>query len=170
LKNKIAFFFDRDGVLNYDKGYVYKIKDFRWLSGAKKSILFLNRHNFLVIVITNQSGIARKYFKIRDLKKLHNYMNRDLSLINAKINKFYYCPYHPSFKTYRRYKNFRKPNPGMILAAIKYYNLKKKNCYFIGDKKSDKLAAARSKIKFYFKKKSSLFLQIKKIVKKINYK
>lgn len=164
-KNNTTFFFDRDGVLNKDKGYVYLYKDFEWLSGSKKAIQFLNKKKSLVVVITNQSGIARGYYKIKDLRKLHNLINRDLQKINAKIDRFYFCPYHPLFKSYKKYKNLRKPKPGMILKAIKDFKLKKSNCVFIGDKKSDLLAAKTANIKFYYKsKKKNLYQQVKHIL------
>ena len=88
-------FFDRDGVLNIDKGYVYKPKDFEWIDGSIKTIKYLNDKDYLVIVITNQAGIGRGYYEESDVNKLHKFMNLELLQYNALINDFFYSPYHP---------------------------------------------------------------------------
>ena len=75
---KKAVFFDRDGVLNQDNGYTHRVEDLVWIKGAKKSIKFLKDNGFLVIVITNQSGVSRVYFFEKDVKKLHRFMNLQL--------------------------------------------------------------------------------------------
>ncbi len=164
-KHRKAFFLDRDGVLNKDIGYISNIKQFIWLKGSKKAIKLLNENNYIVIVITNQAGIAKGYIKISELRLLHNLINIQLSKNNAKINKFYFCPYHPQgvIKKYRKKSFDRKPNPGMLVKAIKHYKLDKKNCYFIGDRRKDQIAANKAKIKFEFRK-NNLFDQVKKII------
>ncbi len=166
-KNKKAFFLDRDGVINKDIGYVSNIRDFKWLKGSKKAIKFLNDHKYLVVVITNQAGIAKGHIKISELATLHKSINLQLSKNNAKINRFYFCPYHPNgiIKKYKKKSFDRKPNPGMLLKAIKHYKLEKKNCIFIGDRRKDQIAAKKAKIRFEYRKEN-LFNQVYKIISK----
>ena len=83
---KKCFFLDRDGVINKDIGYVYKISDFKFYSKIGKGIKYLNENNFIVIIITNQSGIGRKYFNIQKLKILHNYMKKIIKKDGGKIH------------------------------------------------------------------------------------
>ena len=87
---KPAVFFDRDGVLNVEKGYVYKISDFEWMKGAKEAIKYLNEADYLVFVVTNQSGISRNYYSEQDVLELHQYMANELSKVNARIDEFFY--------------------------------------------------------------------------------
>ena len=165
-----CFFFDRDGVLNKNYGYVYKIENLKWLKGAIDAIKFLNRNKIKVIVITNQSGIARGYFSEKELQTFHRNMNRELLKHNAKIDSFFYCPNHPNgkIKKYRKISNLRKPDNGMLLKAIKKYKLKSSECFMIGDEKKDFLSSQKTKIDFEYKKKQSLYNQVKKIVGKHN--
>ena len=90
-----CFFFDRDGVLIKDYGYFFNKSKIKWLKGAINSIKILKRKKIKVIVITNQSGIARGFFDENDLNKFHKQMNLELKKKNAKIDKFYFCPFHP---------------------------------------------------------------------------
>jgi D-glycero-D-manno-heptose 1,7-bisphosphate phosphatase len=162
FKNK-AIFFDRDGVINYDYGYVHKICDFKWITGAKKIIKYLSKKNFLLIVITNQSGIAKGFYSIKDVRILHNYINEELSKISCKIHSFYFCPHHPRAKIKRFKKRCfcRKPGNLLIIKAIKKYKISIKDSYMIGDKKSDYLAAKKSNLKFIYINQKSFFNQIK---------
>ena len=165
-----CFFFDRDGVLIKNYGYVHEIKKLKWLKGTIKAIKFLNKKKIKVIVITNQSGVARGFFTEKDLKIFHEHLNNQLSKFNAKINDFFYCPYHPNanIKKYKKKSILRKPNNGMLLNALSKYKLKPSECYMIGDKKKDFLSSAKTKIKFQYKKKFSLEKQVKIIVNKKN--
>ena len=153
-----AVLFDRDGVLNKDKGYIYRKKDFDILNGVFSGIKNLNEKKYIVIVITNQSGIGRGLYSENDLEKLHLFFNKKLRERNANIDYFYYCPYHKDagIGKYRKDSFDRKPNPGMILKAIKHFNLNKEKCFMIGDKLTDKQAAIKAKIKFFYKKNISL--------------
>ena len=95
--NKIysrCIFLDRDGVLNTDKGYVGFLKDFEWTPSAIKAIRYLNKKNYNIFVISNQSGIARGFFKEKDVENLHSYMRNFLLKEKLYINKIYFCPYH----------------------------------------------------------------------------
>ena len=95
-KIKIAFL-DRDGVLNSSKinnGYVGFIKNFKWIKGAKKTIKFLKSKNYKVVIVSNQSGVSRGYFSIKDVYKLHRYMKIELKKMGTNIDKIFFCPYH----------------------------------------------------------------------------
>ena len=146
FEKKRAVFFDRDGTLNVDVDYLHEIEKFRWIDGAKESIKFCNENNFLAIVVTNQSGIARGFFTENDVKKLHKFMQTDLEKIGAHIDGFYYCPHHPEAKIerYRRECDCRKPKPGMILRACKDFNIDKEHSFLIGDSPRDVESAERA--------------------------
>ena len=88
LKNK-ALFLDRDGVINKNFGYVFSMKNFVWLKNVKKAIKYAYIKKYLIIVVTNQSGIARGYCSENDVKKLHNEINKELKIINCKIHDFF---------------------------------------------------------------------------------
>ena len=165
-----CFFFDRDGVLIKNYGYVYEIEKLKFLKGAINAIKLLNKNKIKVIVITNQSGIARGYFSEKKLLLFHKNINKILMKFNAKFDDFYYCPYHPSAKVekYKKITNLRKPGNGMLLNAIKKYKLKPADCFMIGDEKKDFLSSTKTKINFQYKKNYSLDKQIKKIISKNN--
>ncbi len=144
---RTAVFFDRDGVLNVDYGYVGELERFEWIPGARQAIAAVNRAGRLAIVITNQSGVARGMFSEADMNRLHAAMQADLATIGARIDAFYICPYHadalvPAF----RHPDHpdRKPNPGMILRAIADWDIDPNRSMLIGDKESDMEAARRA--------------------------
>ncbi len=165
---KKCIFFDRDNTLIIDEGYTYKTSDLIWKNGAIKAIKYLNKLNYLVIVITNQSGVARGYFKEKDVLNFHNYMDKKLKENQAFIDDFFYCPFHENakIKKYRKKSIDRKPNNGMIKKAVSKWNIDTQKSYFIGDSDNDKSAAIKSKIKFLnISKEKNLFKFIKKIIK-----
>jgi len=165
-----CIFFDRDGVIIKNYGYVYEIEKVKWLKGAIKAIQFLNKKKIKVILITNQSGVARGYFSEKEVKKFHYNMNRILKKTKTRIDDFFYCPYHPSgkIKKYKKKSNLRKPGNGMLIRALKKYKLKPNECFMIGDQKKDFKSALKTNILFEYKKKTSLEYQVKKIVQEIN--
>ena len=134
-----AIFFDRDGVLNEEVGYLYKIEKFKWIDGAKQAIKFCNDKNFLVIIVTNQGGIARGLYTEDDVKILHEFMQEDLRKIDAHIDAFYFCPHHPEGKIFEYAKicDCRKPKPGMIVKAAEDFEIDLKNSYLVGDAQRD---------------------------------
>jgi D-glycero-D-manno-heptose 1,7-bisphosphate phosphatase len=160
-------FLDRDGVINQDKGYISKISDFKIYPGVGKAISLLNKKNYLVIIITNQSGIGRGLIKIKELKNIHNYLRKKIKKYGGKIDDIFYCPFHPEFGKgkYKKKSNDRKPGDGMIKKAIKKWKINTKTSFMIGDKISDKQAAKKAKIKFFYKKEKNLNTQIKNILK-----
>ena len=134
-----AGFFDRDGTLNVDKDYLYRIEDFEWLEDAPKAIRWANERGLLVIVITNQSGVARGYFAEEDVRRLHDWMNKDLARFGAHIDAFYYCPHLPngSVAAYAKECNCRKPKPGLIERACADFDIDREASLLIGDKPRD---------------------------------
>lgn len=132
--NNRALFLDRDGVINVEKNYVYRISDFEF----NKGIFRLCRHyqdlNYKIFIVTNQSGIARGYYTIEDLITLHKWMLSCFLKKKITIHKIYFCPHHPK---YDLDCDCRKPSPGMILQAKKEYKLDLSNSILIGDRKSD---------------------------------
>ena len=164
-KIKKACFLDRDGVLNEDIGYLHKSEDFKWIDGAVEAIKLLKKNNFLVIVITNQSGISRGYFDSKDVTNLHEWMNKILKKEDIQINDFFFSGDLPNNNPESR----RKPSPKMINEAVEKYKLDKTRCFMIGDKLSDLEAAKNAQIKGFLFNKSNLKNFIEKILDKINF-
>lgn len=146
-----AVFLDRDGVLNVDKGYLYRSEDFEWIPGAIAAVKRLNDLGYLVFVVTNQSGVARGYYGEEDVAKLHEWINGELGKRGARIDKFYYCPHYTEGKAlqYVTACQCRKPLPGLILAAFAEWDIDKARSFLIGDKDSDVAAATAAGIEGY---------------------
>ncbi len=136
---KQAVFLDRDGVICEDKHYIHRKEDFILLSGVAEAIRLLNQQGYRVIVVTNQSGIARGLYSFQVMESLHEHMLKLLSKEKASIDKIYCCPHHPRgvIQEYRRSCPCRKPSPGMLYQAQKDFNLDLSTCYLVGDKTTD---------------------------------
>ena len=134
-----AVFFDRDGVLNIDTINLYKIEDWVWIDGAREAIKFCNDAGYLVILITNQSGIARGLFTEDDVDKLHDFVNAELKKVGAHLDGVYVCPHHVegTVEPYNVECDCRKPKPGLILRACEDFDIDPKQSYMIGDKQRD---------------------------------
>lgn len=134
-----AMILDRDGTINVDKNYLYKSEDFEFIPGAPEAIKRFNDMNYLVIVISNQSGIARGYFTEEDLLVLHKYMDEELEKYGAHIDDYYYCPHLPDapVEKYRIDCNCRKPKTGLLEQAIQKYNIDLANSWVVGDRTRD---------------------------------
>ena len=159
---KPAAFLDRDGVINEEKGYVYKVDDFEWIDGAKESIKYLNDNNYYVFVVTNQSGIARGYYSERDVILLHDYINNELKKLEAHIDEFFISPYHPSnVNEYLHLSHLRKPETGMLDLALRKWSIDKSRSFLIGDKATDIECAAKFRIKGHLFKNRNLLDFIK---------
>lgn len=143
MKQRPAVFFDRDGVLNVDKGYAYQPEQIEWIQGAPEAIRYFNEQGCLVFVVTNQSGVARGYYNEEDVRKLHAWMNRELAKQGARIDAFYHCPHHPegSLAEFRQECDCRKPKPGMLVTALAEWPVDKTASFLVGDKPSDVEAA-----------------------------
>lgn len=142
MPNK-AIFFDRDDTLNVDVHYLHDPADFVWIEGAIAAIRWANTHGYLVIVVTNQSGIARGYYDEDAVRHLHDWMNAELAAHGAHIDAFYYCPHHTegSVPAYVKQCDCRKPTPGMILRAIVEHDIDPAASFLFGDAASDVTAA-----------------------------
>ena len=137
-----ALFLDRDGIINVDSGYVYKIEDFKFTSGIFKTLLALQAKGFLLIIVTNQSGIARGYYTEEDYRNLTIHMMEKLAKKGISIKGVYHCPHAPDEGC-----RCRKPRSGMFKAAQKEFKLDMKNSWMIGDKESDMKAAVNAGVK-----------------------
>jgi D-glycero-D-manno-heptose 1,7-bisphosphate phosphatase len=145
-----ALFLDRDGVLNVDQGYVHRWEDFHWISGAREAVAAFNRAGWLVIVVTNQSGVGRGYYSEDDMHALHARMAEELAEAGARIDAFYFCPHHPdAAEAHYRHPDppDRKPNPGMLLRAFEDFPIDRARSLMVGDKGSDMEAARRAGIR-----------------------
>ena len=142
MPNK-AIFFDRDGTLNVDVDYLCAPEKFVWTEGAVAAIRWANEHGYLVIVVTNQSGVARGYYDEAAVLRLHDWMNAQLTKFGAHIDAFYYCPHHPeaAVPAYRKPCDCRKPAPGMILRAIAAHGIDPAASFLFGDGARDVAAA-----------------------------
>jgi len=140
-----AVFLDRDGTINVDKHYVYKIDDFEFIDGVPEMIKRFNDDGYKVIVISNQSGVARGFYTIADVEKLHRYIDGELAKIGAKIDAYYICPHHPDFTGVCE---CRKPKTGLVERAIKDFDIDVSQSLFVGDKESDRECARQIGIKF----------------------
>jgi histidinol-phosphate phosphatase family protein len=127
-----AVFIDRDGTIARDVPYCSRPEDFELLPGAAEGIRTLNQHGFKVIVVTNQSGIARGYFTEEMLTQIHQKMLRELAKHGAHIDAIYYCPHHPDDGC-----DCRKPRPKLVLQAAEELNIDLSQSYIIGDSEMD---------------------------------
>jgi len=139
-----AAFLDRDGVLNVDRGYVYQPEALEWIAGAPQAVRLLNEAGFAVIVVTNQSGIARGKYTEADMHAFHAVMQQRLRAEGAHIDAFYFCPHHPdgSVVALAIPCDCRKPGTGMLEQAAREWPLDLRRSFLIGDKDSDMTAAA----------------------------
>lgn len=148
-RRRPTIYFDRDGVLNHDHGYTHRIEDFQWMPGAIEAIKLFNDRGWLVIVVTNQAGIARGYYDDSAVEQLHVWMLAQLRSYGAHVDAFYYCPHHPegTVTSLAVACECRKPEPGMLLRALNEWPIDLDHAYLIGDKSSDVEAAERAGVK-----------------------
>jgi len=140
-----AAFFDRDGVINEDHGYVHRASDFVLMPGAADAIRACNRAGLFVFVVTNQSGVARGYYDVEAVEELHRHMVRILATQDARIDDIRYCPHLPDgdVLAFAIECGCRKPAPGMIHDLLNAWPVDPARSFLIGDKSSD-VAAARA--------------------------
>jgi D-glycero-D-manno-heptose 1,7-bisphosphate phosphatase len=131
-------FLDRDGVVNVEKDYLYKIDDFEFIDGIFELCSYYQNLGFGIVVVTNQSGIARGYYTQEDFFVLSEWMVKEFSKNGINLSKVYHCPHHPDISVSCK---CRKPKPGMLLDAAKEFNIDLVSSVMVGDKESDIKAA-----------------------------
>ena len=149
---KGAIFLDRDGTINEEMGYINHPDRFVVFPYVAESIKIFNDIGFKVIIVTNQSGVARGYFPESLVIDLHEALKSQMKEKGAKIDAIYYCPHHPKEGTgkYKTDCTCRKPKPGMVLKAAKEHNIDLSKSYMVGDRYKDILFAQNLKIKSCF--------------------
>lgn len=154
-----AVIFDRDGVLNEDYGYAYDPEKLVWIPGAQAAIRRVNDAGGRVVIATNQSGIGRGYYSEEQMHAFHAEMRRQLAAAGARIDEIYFCAFHEDAAE-DRYRQAdhpdRKPNPGMLLRALKDFGIDPANALMIGDKPSDMQAAKAAGVDGYLFKGGDL--------------
>lgn len=134
-----AIFLDRDGTLNIDHGYVYQIDDFHFINGAIEALLELKKMGYLLVLITNQSGIARGKFTESQFLQLTEWMDWSLADRGVDLDGIYYCPHHPTegIGEFKQECDCRKPKAGMIQSALNELPIDLSRSYIVGDKIED---------------------------------
>ena len=133
--NRPALFLDRDGVVNVDKGYVYRSQDIELCSGIENLITAAKKKGWWTCVVSNQSGVGRGLYSREQVESLHQFLGESLP-----VDKWFFCPYHSDGNgEYAGFSHWRKPGPGMILAAEKFLPIDRLSSLMVGDKESDRI-------------------------------
>jgi D-glycero-D-manno-heptose 1,7-bisphosphate phosphatase len=144
-----AAFFDRDGVFNVDTGYTHRLEGIEWIPGGPQAVRRLNDLGYLVIVVTNQSGIGRGYYDETAMEAVHDALRAHIAERGGHIDAIYFAPHHEeAVLDHYRHPDppDRKPNPGMLLKAMADFAIDKERSFLIGDKPTDLEAARRAGI------------------------
>jgi D-glycero-D-manno-heptose 1,7-bisphosphate phosphatase len=146
-----AAFLDRDGVINVDHGYVFEPARLEFTPTAAEGIRLLNQAGYPVLVVTNQSGVARGLYGLTEVEAFHAHLNAALGRAGAQVDGFYYCPYHPegTVAHFAIEHEDRKPGAGMIRRAMREWDVSAEGSFLIGDKQSDLEAAEAAGIAGY---------------------
>ena len=131
-----TIFLDRDGVINKEVGYLFRLSDFEFIDGVFDACLYFQKLSYKIIIISNQSGIARGYYNENDYQKLTEWMLGQFNDNGINILDIFYCPHSPESLC-----ECRKPKPGMLIEAEYKYNISMKDSWMIGDKETDIKAA-----------------------------
>ena len=163
---KPAAFFDRDGVINRDHGYVASPDRFQLMEGAAQAIRICRDAGYLVFVVTNQSGVAQGLYEESAVDVLHRHMKEVLAAEGATIDDVRYCPHHPEAEraAYRRSCSWRKPGAGMILDLAKSWPVDLTRSFLIGDKSSDMEAAAAAGLRGFLFKQGPLDIFVTDVI------
>ncbi|MBF0500938.1 MAG: HAD family hydrolase [Candidatus Riflebacteria bacterium] len=133
-----AIFLDRDGTLNPDPGYISRPEDFCLFPGVGENLLRLRNAGYLLILVTNQSGIARGLILPQSLCEIHSKLQTELGTVGAGFDRIYVCPHHPDFPRWGKSEcDCRKPASGLVLRAIADLDIDPARSFVIGDRKSD---------------------------------
>jgi len=168
IKNlkKPAAFLDRDGVINYDYGYVHSKKKFKFKYGVLKGLKYLTKKKYYLFIVTNQAGIGKRIFSLKQFIELHRELKDDFIKHKIYINDVKYSPFHIDAKIqkFKKKSGFRKPGNLMIKEILKNWDIMKKKSFMIGDKISDEICAKKSGLYFEFAK-DNFYNQIKLLIK-----
>lgn len=143
MANKVpAIFLDRDGTINVDHGYVHEIDNFQFIDGVIDAMKELKQMGYALVMVTNQSGIARSIFSEETFMQLTEWMDWSLADRDVDLDGLYFCPHHPEavIEAYRQTCDCRKPQPGMLLSAQRELDIDMSASYMVGDKIDDILA------------------------------
>jgi D-glycero-D-manno-heptose 1,7-bisphosphate phosphatase len=165
---KKALFLDRDGVVNIEKEYLYKIEEFEFIDGIVELCRCFQDLGYLIFIVTNQSGIAREFYTQEDLKKLTQWMLEAFKKSGVTITKVYHCPHHPDISGAC---TCRKPEPGMLREAAEEFDVDLQNSIMIGDKERDSEAGINAGLRetYLFDESGSVSSsKATKIVKKLD--
>ncbi len=143
-KKKLAFFLDRDGVINHEVGHLKSWEKIKFYNGTVRALKIIKKKKYLIFIVTNQSIIARKNATKNEIESLHKKFLKYFKTKNIKINAIYFCPHHPK---YSGSCNCRKPKIGLIKKAQNRYNIDIKNSWLVGDKTTDIKAGKKSGLK-----------------------
>jgi D-glycero-D-manno-heptose 1,7-bisphosphate phosphatase len=128
-----AVFLDRDGTLNVEKHYLFRVEDWEWIPDSIEALRLLTELGYELVVVTNQAGIARGYYTAADVDHLHRFVADDLASHGLAVAGFYHCPHHPDFGDVHQC-DCRKPRAGMLRAAAADLNIDLSRSWMVGDK------------------------------------
>ena len=167
-----AVFIDRDGTINEQMGYINHINRFHILPGVPEAVKLLNNNDYLVIIVTNQSGVARGYFPIELIEEIHSHMKEVLKKEGAEINAIFFCPHFPRsrVKEYAIECDCRKPSTGMIRQALDEFDIDLTQSYMIGDHFTDLEFASNADIKSIMVKTGYGLGEVGYLLPKLSYK
>lgn len=132
-----AVFIDRDGTINEENGYLFRIEECRFIPRAIEAVTKLHKAGFMIVVVTNQSGIARGYYSEADMEQLHIYMASEIEAAGGRVDGWYHCPHHPDHSDDSSACECRKPLPGMLKLAADELRIDLAASWMIGDKVAD---------------------------------
>jgi len=167
-----AVFIDRDGTINEQMGYINHMSRFHVLPGVPEAVKLLNDNDYLVIIVTNQSGVARGYFPIELVEEIHSHMKESLKKEGAEVNAIFFCPHFPRsrVKEYAIECDCRKPNTGMIRQALDEFDIDLTQSYMIGDHFTDLEFASNANIKSIMVKTGYGLGEVGYVLPKLPYK
>ena len=168
-RKKPAAFLDRDGVINYERGYVSKFDQIKFRKGVLRGLKFLTKKNFYIFIVTNQAGIAKGFIKKKEFIKLNKNFINFFSKRKIRVTEIKYCPHHPNgiIKMLKKKCKCRKPGNLLIKQLFKKWSINKTNSFMIGDRKKDKVAATKSGLRFAYAK-NDFNLQVRQILKDLS--
>ena len=146
-----ALFLDRDGVVNLEVGYLHRAEDVRWVEGIVPLCRTAMRLGYKLVVVTNQSGIARGYYSMEQYEELTAWIRSELLREQVALDAVYCCPYHPEgLGEYKREHEDRKPGPGMLLRAARELEVDLARSVMVGDRCSDMAAGLAAGVRQCF--------------------